>query len=430
MIGRPDRRRRWRLTIVGVAAALLAVGCSSSSSSTASTPSSSAAASSAAASTASSGAPTSSAAASGTPIKVGVMCSCSGAPGFTTYNVPAEQVVEAWADATNAAGGIDGHPIKLITENDNINPGTAVTDVKSLAAQNVVDIIDISSIDAAWATTDAAAKIPVTGVYETSAAFESNPYFYPEGQTNSGINSAMTAIAKQAGATNIGILYCAESPICAQLVPGMSPSAKANGDPVVYSSQISATAPSYTAQCLAAKQAGVTALFIGDSETIQARVASDCDSQGYDPIFLTQGQGGGEGLFTTPGLKDHMVSEYGDIPFFASSPVVTAFNAAMNKYQPGVTENKNLFTQNAFLGWVSMNLFAAGLKAGGLTASTDATAALEIKGLNSLDGETLDGTAPPLTFGTQKSHVVSCYLTVRVQHSTPKLSSDTYSCPS
>jgi branched-chain amino acid transport system substrate-binding protein len=405
-------------------------GCSSSSSTTAASTPGSATASGSAAGTAASGTASAGTAATGTPIKVGVMCSCSGAPGFTTYNVPTEQVVEAWAAATNAAGGINGHPVQLITKDDGLNPGTAVTDVKSLIAQNVVDIVDISSLDAAWASSVTAAKIPVTGVYETSAAFESNPYFYPEGQTNSGINSAMTAIGKQAGATSIGILYCAESPICAQLVPGMTPSAKADGDPVVYSAEISATAPNYTAQCLAAKQAGVTALFIGDSATIQARVASDCDSQGYDPIFLTQGLGSGQSLFTTAGLKDHMWSEYGDMPFFANSPVVTAFNAAMDKYQPGVRENKNLFTQDAFLGWVSMSLFEAGLKAGGLTASTDATPSLLISGLNSLKGETLNGLAPPLTFGTG-THKVGCYLTVQVKNSTPAVvGSGAYSCPS
>ena len=35
------------------------------------------------------------------------------------------------------------------------------------------------------------------------------------------------------------------------------------GVPVVYSASIAATAPNYTAQCVAAKQAGVSAIFIG-----------------------------------------------------------------------------------------------------------------------------------------------------------------------
>jgi branched-chain amino acid transport system substrate-binding protein len=359
------------------------------------------------------------------------MCSCSGAPGFTTYNVPAEQVVQAWADAANAAGGIDGHPVQLITKDDGLNPGTAVTDTKSLISQHVVDIVDISSIDAAWAPVITAAKVPVTGVFQTSTEFESNPYFYPEGQTNSGLNAAMVAVAKQAGATNMGILYCAESPICAQLVPGTTPAAKADGVPVVYSAEISATAPNYTAQCLAAKQAGVTSLYIGDSATVVARVATNCASQGYDPIFLIEGLGGGENLFTTPGLEDHMWSEYGVLPFYASSPTVTAFNAAMDKYEPGVRENKNLFTQNAFQGWVSMNLFEAGLKAAGLTASSDVTPAMVIQGLDSLKGETLDGTAPPLTFVAGQTHKIDCYWTARVQNSTPTvLNSGSYTCPS
>ena len=43
---------------------------------------------------------------------------------------------------------------------------------------------------------------------------------------------------------------------------------------------IAAAAPNYTAQCVAAKQAGVTAVFIGDSTSVIARVAQDCDKQG------------------------------------------------------------------------------------------------------------------------------------------------------
>ena len=39
-------------------------------------------------------------------------------------------------------------------------------------------------------------------------------------------------------------------------------------------------APNYTAQCLAAKQAGATAMSVGDASSIVVKVAQDCATQG------------------------------------------------------------------------------------------------------------------------------------------------------
>lgn len=126
-----------------------------------------------------------------------------------------------------------------------------------------------------------------------------------------------------------------------------------------------------------------------------------------------------------------MWSEYGNLPFFADSPEITTFNAAMDKYQPGVRENTDLFTQDAYLAWVSMLLFETGIKAGSLTASSQPTAAMVIQGLDTLKGETLNGTAPPLTFTAGQTHKVECNWVVQVQDSKPTvLNNGKYACPS
>src|SRR6185312_9454835 len=111
------------------------------------------------------------------------------------------------------------------------------------------------------------------------------------GQTNDSVIYSSIATAKQAGAKKIAVIYCSESPTCAASLPGLKSAGKALGVPVVYSAGVSATAPNYTAQCLAAKQAGADALFIGDGTNTIDRIATNCTQQGYKPTYITEGAG-------------------------------------------------------------------------------------------------------------------------------------------
>jgi branched-chain amino acid transport system substrate-binding protein len=347
------------------------------------------------------------------------MCSCSGDSAFTSFNLPVSQVVQDWAKSVDATGGIQGRQVQVIVENDNLNPGNSITEVNDLAAQHVAVIIDASSIDAAFSSAVAKDQIPVIGVYSNSESFQSNPYFFPEGQTETSVNKSIFAVAKTAGVTRLGVLYCAESPDCADLGTQMTAVGKTVGIPVTYAASISASAPNYTAQCLAAKQAGVTGLFVGDASAIIVRVAADCAQQNYNPVFVTQGAGGGENENTAPGLKDNLWSEYPDLPFFADTPAIQAFDQAVNKYSPGVLQNKEVFTENAFMGWISMTLFQKALTASGVASKSVVSAATVLSGLNALKSETLDGMAPALTFAAGKTHAVTCYFTGRVQNGSP-----------
>jgi branched-chain amino acid transport system substrate-binding protein len=53
---------------------------------------------------------------------------------------------------------------------------------------------------------------------------------------------------------------------------------------------ISATAPDYTAQCVAVQQAHATSLFVGDIAAVIKRVAADCNTQGYQPLNVFDGE--------------------------------------------------------------------------------------------------------------------------------------------
>ena len=191
--------------------------------------------------------------------------------------------------------GINGHSVQVTYEDDAGNPGTSVSDLQTLISDHVVAIVNDSVLDSARASTVQAAKIPVVGANVTEVPFYTNPDFYPEGQTNDTTNIGLVTTLKTAGATNYGDFYCAEAPICAASVPQLRADGKKLGVPMVLANEISATAPNYTAQCVAASQAHVTGIFIGGSSPEEARIGADCARQNYQPIYVTGGEGFGMG---------------------------------------------------------------------------------------------------------------------------------------
>jgi branched-chain amino acid transport system substrate-binding protein len=88
------------------------------------------------------------AAAAKAPIKIGLICSCTGPLSGSVVDVP--PAYKAWAASVNASGGINGHKIDLITKDDASNPTTSVADVQSfVTGDHVVAIVDATTNDAA-----------------------------------------------------------------------------------------------------------------------------------------------------------------------------------------------------------------------------------------------------------------------------------------
>jgi len=342
-----------------------------------------------------------------------VLCSCSGPFGTTVSQ--AWLVVQAWQKSVNEAGGLDGHQV-VLTEKDNAStPGTALTDAQALISAKVDVIIDLDILDEVWAKPVSAAKIPVVGGNFSSPSYYQDPNWYPSGQTNDSITYSVAATAKTAGATKLADFYCAESAQCQESVPLIKTAGQSVGVPVVYSASIAATAPNYTAQCVAAKQAGVTAIFIGDSISVIARVAGDCNKQGYDPIYVTEGTGFTDQALTAPGLKDHLWSSYPILPYFSTSSAVTAMNAVLDKYYPGMRSNPQTWSEFAVQAWTAGLLLAQGVKSSGVTADGAITPDVLSAGLNKVSAATLSGFSPSLTFTAGKPHTVDCWYTGRVQ---------------
>jgi branched-chain amino acid transport system substrate-binding protein len=311
---------------------------------------------------------------------------------------------------------VDGHRVKVISENDALNPGTSLAEVERMVSQDhVVGIIDDSDEDSAWSTYVEQHHVPVLGGNLSNATFFTNPDFFPEGTTQNYLANQIVAEAKKAGAKNLAVLYCAEVVACQEAVPPIKSIGQKDRVPLVYSTAISSSAPNYAAQCLAAKDAGAQSINIAAAATVVTSVASSCAAQGYTPIQLAIGGSVALSWAKATGM-DNTIATENDVPFFVrSTPATREMEAALKKYQPSVAASPN-YGEAVTNSWVSGLLIEAVATAAHVKATTKVTSATLFDGLYRLHGATLDGMAPPLTFRPGKANSVNCFFYMRIQH--------------
>jgi branched-chain amino acid transport system substrate-binding protein len=168
-------RRIGAVALTGVVALVLA-GCGSSSSSgssTATTAGGSAGSSSAGSSSA--GNDASATGVTATTIKIGYISSLTGVASSSFADGPAG--AEARIDAINAAGGIDGRKIQLVSVDDSSTPAGDATASQELATtKGVFGVIDFSSFTFGGARVLQQKGIPVTGESFDAGEWGEQPY--------------------------------------------------------------------------------------------------------------------------------------------------------------------------------------------------------------------------------------------------------------
>ena len=359
--------RAWTvLCAVGAMVVLAACGSSSKSSTSSSSPSSSAgsgttAAASGAATTSSTPTPT------GAAFNLGAVCSCTGAQAAALARV--KDVSQVWASSVNAAGGINGHPVKVTVLDDGGNPATALRNVKQLVESNHIQALvsDVSLADGAFASYIAKAGVPVIGGFSPSTPFLTNPDFFATGATLPVGLVGVAALAKQAGHKTLGLMYCSETPLCAQLIPIVKGAAQLNGLKFA-SVSISGTSPSYAAPCLALKSKGVDALFVADNGAITTRVMANCAQQGYKPAVVDETTTGDTTWPKNSIYQGALLSSSNPGYTDATNPGVKEFLDALTKYDPSLQSSPQ-FGYDTIYPWIAGKLFEAAVKAGSLTPS-------------------------------------------------------------
>jgi branched-chain amino acid transport system substrate-binding protein len=351
----------------------------------------------------------------GAPIKIGYIEDAVSLGSGTSepYTIPA---LNAWVQWTNAHGGMNGHPVQLLSMRETNNPGLALTDVQKLVGSGIVGLVsDDTEDENAWASYIEKAGVPVFEGTSGSATLAENPI---EFSTNTSIlftPEAEVAAAAKVGGNKVAVLYCAEIPECAESVPAYAGAGKAVGVKVAMSTSILGSSPNYIAQCLTAKQHGANSMIVADASTIILRVAASCAQQGYTPHQVASGENIQQNMAGAPGM-DGLIAYDGYAPFFDTSfPGVQTMLAAFNQYDPSLPklpEFGDLSTQQ----WTTGLLIGEAAKAGGVGSTNPITPAALLNGLYTLHSTNLDGMVPTMTFVRGQANVNKCWYWVEIQN--------------
>jgi branched-chain amino acid transport system substrate-binding protein len=353
----------------------------------------------------------------GTPIVIGsVGTYTEGAGGIESAGRPA---IEAWASWVNSHGGINGHPVKLIVDDNMNDQAQAVSMVQQLVQQDHV-IAFVSnqdgSLNAGYANYLDQKRIPVLGgsVY-TLQPWISNPMFFPEGLTAIQDITSLVVSAGKLGYTKIGSLACSEAAQCADTNILAKSIVDAAGLHYVYGGLVSSTAPDYTASCLAAEQAGAKALILVIPTAAEGQtIAGDCQRQNYDPSYIIPGEAIGAGYLQSSSFNNAFTSAP-TLPWFSTAPAAKDFQAAMKEYTTiNLNSTKIEEPLTATDAWVSGLMFQEAVKLSG--AKGIPTSADILAGLAKFKDETLGGMAAGLTYTDPANKTENCYFTMQIKN--------------
>jgi branched-chain amino acid transport system substrate-binding protein len=321
--------------------------------------------------------------------------------------------VQAWADAVNASGGIDGHPVKLYVEDTGGNSAMALTAAKTLIdSDHVVAIVGMTDDGTAWASYADSKGIPVVGGGLTAAVpFLTDPNFFSVGGN---ILSSFYGVASETRklGPKTALVYCAETPTCHAAATIEQALGQPLGLSLSYSAGVLASVSDFTAQCQAMKDSGAASWTPGLSITVAARLAAQCEQEGFTGKLIWPL---GTSASSSTSITAFDGSEYVDstIGFFVdSTPATKAFHAALAKYEPSVGSAALPLKGTAVAAWASGELLEAAVKASG---EPDVTPASIKKGLYALKNDTLGGLVPPLNFKPGQVNLHNCYFTYMLQ---------------
>jgi branched-chain amino acid transport system substrate-binding protein len=353
--------------------------------------------------------------ATGAPIVIGSVGSYT-EDGFTD---PGEPAIEAWASWVNAHGGINGHPVKLIVEDNKGDQAQAVSMVKQLVQQDhVVAFVSNQdgSLNEGYASYLDQQKIPVLGgsVF-TLQPWVSDPMFFPEGLTAIQDMESLALSTKTLGITTVGSLACSEAAQCAAANVLAKDVFGGAGISDVYAGLVSSTATDYTASCLAAEQKGVKGLILLVPSAAEGQIiAGDCQRQNYSPSYIIPGEAVGAGYLQSAAFNNAFTSAP-TLPWFSTAPAMADFDAAMKQYAPSVNLNSPSVQEplTATDAWVSGLMFQEAVKLSGVTGIP--TSADILAGLAKFKDETLGGMAAGLTYTNPTNKIESCFFPMQIK---------------
>jgi branched-chain amino acid transport system substrate-binding protein len=322
-------------------------------------------------------------------------------------------MLQVWVKWVNAHGGLSGHPVQVISADDQSNPSTNLSLTQQMVQQNhVVAFLDNTEPLTATANVNYLTQqgIPEVGGDLVSQTWNQYPIMFPQGTAiNDLILNGINA-AKLSGDSKLGLLYCVETPDCTNEYTQLFTNGgaqKAALNPV-YSAQISLTQPDFTVECQQAQSAGVQILALGADANSLERLASNCNALGYHPQYFASSLEVVDSLKSDP-LLNGLIAPIGDFPWFAGSTASSAaYLQAIQQYDPSLATSAGTSQM-----WAAGALLAqaiASLNGGAVTSANI------IKALDTIQNNNLGGLAPPLSFTAgQPAPSASCYFVVQIK---------------
>lgn len=341
-------------------------------------------------------------------IAIGAIGSYSSPQGGTI--VGGRDVLNAWAKMVNEAGGVDGHPVKLVVKDDAGDPAKALSLVKELVTRDkVVAIVGHSSfLDTVWAPYIGTQGVPVLGGSPYATPFLTDPNFFSIGTNNAAQNYALLAEAKKLG-TRFANLYCAEAPVCAVGNSYLEAFAPELGVDMKVAQKVSASQPNYTAVCKAIKDSGAASFSVAHSSAIAIKISEDCVDLGVKGENVATGGTADAAWLDRPKLDGTLNVELA-APYFDDSTAGTKrYRDFVSKYLPDFGKKDGAGPQYAY---IATQLLEAAVKA---APADEVTSETIKKGLYSLKDETLDGLTAPLNYVEGKPSLNNCWFVSQIK---------------
>ena len=349
-------------------------------------------------------------------IAIGSVGEQSGIAGAAVADGP--RAVAAWVNYINAQGGVACHPLKYVIADDGGSPSQNQSLTEQLVQQD--HVVAFVQNDAALAAAGsesylASNDIPVIGSEGAEQFYYQHPNFFPESASgNALVYSVFAGLAQvltPSQRAHVGVLSCVEVAGCVAYGQQAPSDTRQLGMTLVYNGTGSLSAPNFTSQCEAAKNAGVTAFLLALDPNSIHRVASSCAGISFHPQLANPGQTTTPDLASDPNL-DGLDTELGYAPWMATNiPQVALYQKVMGQYGAGVQ-----LDGSSIQGWVTAQMFLAGvsnLPAGNITS------AQVLAGMDSIKNDDLGGITNPLTFTAgQDAPVGICWFQVKLEHGT------------
>ena len=326
---------------------------------------------------------------------------------------PGIAAVKAWAADLNARGGINGRKVKVLFADDGGDPSRALAIVRNFVEKDkVVAVIAEHGPVTVAAVLPYLEKVgvPRIGSVEGNKAVQYSPVSFQAtvgGDRGTGWSHILPLLLAP-NVKKIYTLYCREIEACSNYNDRVKEFAPKLGLTVVGSSQSSIAQPDFTPEVLAAKSAGADAIvpILENASTI--RLARAVNRQGGDLLISTQQSMDADSFYKNGGKDVEGILGASSTAAYATSAKMKDYRDAIDRYQPGA--ERSSFAASA---WAHGKLFEVVAKQVG----ANLTSAALIEALYALNGETLGGIVPPITFPRDRSkdNVNNCIVIGKVE---------------